>query len=71
MFAGKSPELGQVTGRMGLDPSRKAPNEMTLFKVSGESFTEIPPTTYKSEGLYEHSDLQRLLRNQFAVVDPT
>ena len=27
--------------------------------------------TYKNEGLYERSDLQRLLRNQFTVVDPT
>ena len=43
---------------------------MTLFKMDGDSFEEIPPTTFKTEGIYERSDLQRLLRDQFQVIDP-
>jgi hypothetical protein len=43
---------------------------MPLFEMGKEDLTEISPTTFRAEQIYERNDLQRVLRDQFEAIDP-
>lgn len=43
---------------------------MPLFQIVNDSISEVAPTTFADQRINERSDLQRLLRTQFAAIDP-
>ena len=41
-----------------------------IFEVSENKLTELPKTTFQQESIDERHGLQRLLRDQIAIVAP-
>lgn len=44
---------------------------MPLFRMTSDAFEKVPATSFSQEGLRERQDLQRLLRADISVVDPS
>lgn len=42
---------------------------MPLFELGKDDLTEVAPTTFVAEQIYERDDLQRILRDRFDAVD--
>jgi RecB family endonuclease NucS len=42
---------------------------MPIFEILDESLTAVPETSFGAEGVLERNDLQRLLRENIAVLD--
>lgn len=43
---------------------------MAIYEFASNKISELADTTFEQAGLKERSDLQRLLRNQFDVIEP-
>jgi hypothetical protein len=43
---------------------------MAIFEITKDGLEEIRPTTFSKHGISERADLQRLLRDRVAIIDP-
>jgi RecB family endonuclease NucS len=43
---------------------------MAIFEVTPDRLVELPPTSFATHGVRERGDLQRLLRDQAAIIAP-
>lgn len=44
---------------------------MAIYEITADSLEPLQPTDFASQGLRERDDLQRLIRDQIGVLDPT
>ncbi len=55
---------------MYLRPRGKEQNNMPIYEVTADKLREIESTSFSAASVRERADLQRLLRNQIAIITP-